>query len=1199
KGGEAKTAEGLPTTVGYTVTEAEVTGFELSSKTGDTGTITETASQASFTNTRKTGDLKVSKILVSDLAADADQEFEFTVTLDDTSITGTYGDMTFASGVATFNLKGGEDKTAEGLPTTVGFTVTEAANDNFVTDKTNDTGTITETASQASFTNTRKTSGLKLSKTVVSTDNADKTKEFEFKVSLSDKSISGTYGHMTFANGETTLKLKDGDVKVASGLPIGITYKVEETANPDFKTTSTGDEGTISETLSEAAFINTAIGDLKVGKIVVSTESTDKTRKFEFKVNILDDNDKTDTSFTGTYGDMTFTSGVASFKLSDGDSKTASGIPLGTKYKVEEPLDPEFQTTSTGDSGTISHTVAEAEFVNAAIGGLVVRKKLDSTYQADSDREFEFKVELSDKTINATYGDMEFINGVASFKLKGGQEKTASGLALGLTYKVTETVDSDFITSKTGDSGSIGKNVAVAEFTNTSVGGLEVRKTVNSPYAADKDIEFTFQVKLSDDTINGTYGDMTFVNGIADFTLKDGASQTASGIPSGITYEVTESANAGFDTSSVNTNGTIERQIPKAEFINTAIGDLRVSKTLESSFDGDKNLLFNFEVELSDKTINGDYGDMTFTDGKASFTLKDGDSKIANGIPCGIDYRVTEVNDSGFVTSRTGHEGTIAKEESKAEFINKETIIKISKVDITNDIELPGATIQILDENGNIVVDKNGNAIEWVSGDQPKEITGLKTGVTYTLRETVAPSGYQLTTDTTFTLNEDGSLDGDKTTTSTNSAGVLLVEDWPQGTVVVNKRGLVYEECGDKAGDTEILEGVEFTLTKKGNASFGPISKKTNENGIVAFENLDAGIYIIKESDTLDGFLLDEKTYLAEVDYKGQYLGLKDEDGQLVDGNLLINDSERTDIEFTKVNLSDPDQPLEGSTYGLFKNENGELKKIAENITDKDGKIRFEGVKIDVEYTIKELVAPDGFYVSSNPISLSFTKNSNGKITVKFTDDGNGTIKYDENGNFTWLEPMVEASFLKVDETGKGLAGAKLEVRDEAGNVIEAWTSTDEAHVIKGILISGKNYKLVETEAPSGYEKAEAISFTVESTAGAEGADIISVTMTDKKIKEVTPEKEETKEETSKETSKETPKETPKETQKQESNQESTPKSTTPSAEVSKNTTTTNPTPATSVSTGDSAPIALIVILCIIALLAVISIIIIKKRNSR
>ena len=103
------------------------------------------------------------------------------------------------------------------------------------------------------------------------------------------------------------------------------------------------------------------------------------------------------------------------------------------------------------------------------------------------------------------------------------------------------------------------------------------------------------------------------------------------------------------------------------------------------------------------------------------------------------------------------------------------TSVKILKVDVTDQKELPGAHIQILDEDGKVVV-------EWDSTDKPYEVKGLKTGVTYTLRETVAPKGYQLTTDTKFTLDEYGKVSGDttKTTTVMSKEGVLLVEDLPE-----------------------------------------------------------------------------------------------------------------------------------------------------------------------------------------------------------------------------------------------------------------------------------------------------------------------------------------------------------------------------------------------------------------------------------
>ena len=88
------------------------------------------------------------------------------------------------------------------------------------------------------------------------------------------------------------------------------------------------------------------------------------------------------------------------------------------------------------------------------------------------------------------------------------------------------------------------------------------------------------------------------------------------------------------------------------------------------------------------------------------------------------------------------------------------TSVKISKVDIADGEELEGATIQLIDKETGEVVE------EWTSTNKAHEVTGLTTGKTYILRETVAPEGYSITSDTTFELKEDGSIDTEKTTTS-------------------------------------------------------------------------------------------------------------------------------------------------------------------------------------------------------------------------------------------------------------------------------------------------------------------------------------------------------------------------------------------------------------------------------------------------
>ena len=84
-------------------------------------------------------------------------------------------------------------------------------------------------------------------------------------------------------------------------------------------------------------------------------------------------------------------------------------------------------------------------------------------------------------------------------------------------------------------------------------------------------------------------------------------------------------------------------------------------------------------------------------------------------------------------------------------------------------------------ENGSLKryeYDKDGNVVdEWDSIWESHEVTGLKTGEKYTLRETVAPDGYTITADTVFSLKEDGTLDKDNTSTTISADGTLLVED--------------------------------------------------------------------------------------------------------------------------------------------------------------------------------------------------------------------------------------------------------------------------------------------------------------------------------------------------------------------------------------------------------------------------------------
>ncbi len=119
---------------------------------------------------------------------------------------------------------------------------------------------------------------------------------------------------------------------------------------------------------------------------------------------------------------------------------------------------------------------------------------------------------------------------------------------------------------------------------------------------------------------------------------------------------------------------------------------------------------------------------------------------IANDIRFTVDVygNVTVENVEATVTSENGNPLIVMVDDT--------TKVQISKQDITSGEELPGATLQIIDEDGNVVE-------EWVYTDEAHFIEGkLIAGKEYTLRETIAPDGYEIANEIKFTVNEDGSV---------------------------------------------------------------------------------------------------------------------------------------------------------------------------------------------------------------------------------------------------------------------------------------------------------------------------------------------------------------------------------------------------------------------------------------------------------
>lgn len=521
------------------------------------------------------------------------------------------------------------------------------------------------------------TGGLTVSKTVEGKD-GDLTKGFTFTVTLSDETISGKYGDMEFTDGKSTFTLKHDENKTAADLPAGITYNVEESGSEDYTVSKTGDTGEIENGKTAlASFTNTRkTGSLKVSKTVAAGDTS---KEFNFTVEL------SDTKINGTYDDITFTNGTAEFTLKDRETKTAAGLPTGIRYTVKEAADDNYIATSTGVIDTITEDeIKTAAFTNTYIpkGSLTVSKIVVGTGENNSDidinAKFTFTVTLDDNTINGKYGDVTFKDGAATFELKHNEFKTIVGLPAGIKYTVTEAEADGYTESSENATGKIDSDKAAkAVFTNKrDTGSLEVSKTVTGT-AGETDKDFTFTVTLSDTNISGTYSGVSFKDGKADLTLKHGESKAIEGLPAGITYIVAESGSEGYIVSKTGDEGTIRSgEKAAAEFTNHKdapvpdTGSLIVSKTVTGTA-GDKNEAFTFTVTLSDTSINGTYGNMDFTDGTATFTLKHGESVTSAGLPAGTAYTVTEAKAEGYIVTSTDATGTIAADaEAMVRFTN-------------------------------------------------------------------------------------------------------------------------------------------------------------------------------------------------------------------------------------------------------------------------------------------------------------------------------------------------------------------------------------------------------------------------------------------------------------------------------------------------------------------------------------------------
>ena len=411
---------------------------------------------------------------------------------------------------------------------------------------------------------------------------------------------------------------------------------------------------------------------------------------------------------------------------------------------------------------------------------------------------------------------------------------------------------------------------------------------------------------------------------------------------------------------------------------------------------------------------------------------------------------------------------------------NQPTTVEITKSDVTTGVELDGAKLTVLDKEGNVVD-------QWTSvKDQPHVIKRLTVGKEYTLREEMAPYGYLKATDVKFTLEDTAEIQK-----------VEMKDEVPTGLLIINKNGefldkvtlldhvkgtvehlfeYVTGSLSDVAFDVFAAEDIKAAdgVSEdyfKADEKVGTIT--TDSNGIAQMGDLPAGKYYVKEVKTAHGYVLDKEPRYVDLSYRDQ------------DTPVITYDEKwqnaRQKVKVTVLKKEkDTERVLAGGVFGLYtsediKNAKGEvlLEKdslIEQRVTDEKGQITFTAnLPVDGKYYVKEIFAPDGF-VTTEEVQ---------EFTFEYAGEDQAEVSYD----FTFENQPTTVELTKTDlTTGKELPGAHLKVTDSDGNTVDEWTSTEESHVIKELVV-GKEYTMTETKPADGYVTAESITFTVENTA--------------------------------------------------------------------------------------------------------------------
>ena len=308
------------------------------------------------------------------------------------------------------------------------------------------------------------------------------------------------------------------------------------------------------------------------------------------------------------------------------------------------------------------------------------------------------------------------------------------------------------------------------------------------------------------------------------------------------------------------------------------------------------------------------------------------------------------------------------------------TRVTLTKTDITGQKTLPGATIEVKDEQGKVIYRETTDA----NGQIPQIPV---TPGTYTLKEVYAPDGYALNeAEMRFTVDADGNVTGDTT----------IRDDYTRFSL----------RKVDESGKP--LAGVMFGLKKADGMLM--MTAKTDAKGMATFEKVPFGMYTLVETQALPGYLKADTEIRITVD--STFVNPKEPIATVV--------NERQKIRGLKVDTTG--QVLPGAVFSLINADTGEIVDVA--ASDEKGEFFLTGFGYG-DWIIRETVVPEGFNRVED-VLIHVDEDWKAPNTLLLTDIPN------------------HYEFVKVDEDGCPMEGVKFALEDETGNVLRELVSGED-----------------------------------------------------------------------------------------------------------------------------------------------------------